>query len=139
MTYTISISSLGILFILCFSLTKCLRSKRQTSLSLSAVHHGLSQPAVFWTAFIDFRRPLENDGFWAAVYYIDGFWTAYINFMMASQNLSLVQYSWRPQLAKQSLYKIYPCYLLMFPISWIIDIDSASVSSTYSTHTQGNT
>ena len=36
--------------------------------------HGLSQPAVFWTAFIDFRRPLEKDGFWTAVYYIyDGY------------------------------------------------------------------
>ena len=39
--------------------------------------HGLSQPAVFWTTFIDFRRPLEKDGFWAAVYYIDGYWTAF--------------------------------------------------------------
>ena len=36
--------------------------------------HGLSQPTLFWTAFIDFRRPLENDGFWATV---DVFWTAY--------------------------------------------------------------
>ena len=36
-----------------------------------------SQPAVFWTAFVDFRRPLEKDGFWTAVYNIDGFWTAY--------------------------------------------------------------
>ena len=36
-----------------------------------------SRPAVIWAAFIDFRRPLEKDGFWAAVYYIDGFWTAY--------------------------------------------------------------
>ena len=25
--------------------------------------------AIFWIAFIDFRRPLEKDGFWAAVYY----------------------------------------------------------------------
>ena len=32
-------------------------------------NHGLSRPAVFWTAFVDFRRPLEKD-FWAAVYYI---------------------------------------------------------------------
>ena len=29
--------------------------------------HGLSQPAVFWTVFIDFKLPLEKDGFWAAV------------------------------------------------------------------------
>ena len=35
-----------------------------------------SRPAVFWTTFIDFRRPLEKDGFWTAVYYTDGFWTA---------------------------------------------------------------
>ena len=28
---------------------------------------------VFWTDSLDFRRPLEKDGFWAAVYYIDGF------------------------------------------------------------------
>ena len=33
--------------------------------------HGLSQPAVFWTVFINFRRPLEKDGFWSAVYYIE--------------------------------------------------------------------
>ena len=29
------------------------------------------------TTDIDFRRPLEKYGFWEAVYYIDGFWTAY--------------------------------------------------------------
>ena len=37
-----------------------------------------SQPAIFCTTFIDFRRPLEKDSYWpVAVYYIDGFWTAY--------------------------------------------------------------
>ena len=37
--------------------------------------HGLSQPTVFWTAFIDFTRPLEKDGFWADVYHIkDNIW-----------------------------------------------------------------
>ena len=41
-----------------------------------------------------------------------------INFMMASQNLSLLQYSWRPQLAKQLLYKIYP---LPFNVSYFLD------------------
>ena len=41
-----------------------------------------------------------------------------INFMMASQNLSLLQYSWWPQLAKQSLYKIFP---LPFNVSYFLD------------------
>ena len=36
-----------------------------------------SQPSFGLPKVIDFRRPLEKDGFWAAVYYIDGFWTAY--------------------------------------------------------------
>ena len=41
-----------------------------------------SQPrrAVFWMAFIDFRQPLEKDGFWTAVYYIG----LLINLTMAS-------------------------------------------------------
>ena len=47
------------------------------SLAMISSRHGLRQPAVFWTAFIDFRGPLEKDGFWTAVYYIDSFWTAY--------------------------------------------------------------
>ena len=51
----------------------------QTKVNPGDAERGLSQPAVFWMAFIEFRRPLERDGFWAAVYYIDG-----LNFMMAS-------------------------------------------------------
>ena len=56
----------------------------------------------------------------------------YIKFMMASYNLSLVQYSWRPQLqAKQLLYTIYP---LPFNVSYFLDnIYFASVSSTHTT------
>ena len=58
-----------------------------------------------------------------------------VNFMIPSYNLSLVvvvHYSWRPQLAKQSLYIIFP---LPFNVSyfWIIDIDSVSVFSTHTT------
>ena len=71
---------------------------------LEAWSYPASRPAVFWTAFLD--STLEKDGFWAAVHYIDGFWTAY--------------YCTK-----------YIHYLLMFPISWIIYIDSASVSSTH--------
>ena len=33
----------------------------------------LSQPAVFWMTFIDFRWPVEKDCFWGAVYYIANF------------------------------------------------------------------
>ena len=41
-----------------------------------------SGPAIFWMAFIDFRRPLEKEGFWVVVYYIDSFWTHHINFII---------------------------------------------------------
>ena len=67
--------------------------------------HGLSQPAVFWTVFINFRRPLEKDGFWGGCLL---YWRLLINFMMAR---------W-PQLAKQSLHKIYP---LPFNVSYFLD------------------
>ena len=54
-----------------------------------------------------------------------------INFMMAS--LSLVQYS-LAALAVFNHCTKYFHYLLMFPISWIIDIDSANVSNTHTQH-----
>ena len=59
-------------------------------------------------------------------------------FMMASQNISIVQYSWRPQLAKQSLYQIFP---LPFNVSYFLDNryrQCQCVQCTHSTHTQGN-
>ena len=100
--------------------------------------HGLSQPALFWTAFIQildghlkmtaFGRLLMSFGL-------------LINFMMASYNLSLVQYSWRPQLAKQSLYKIFP---LPFNVSYFLDNRYKQcqcvqyIQYTALIHTQGN-
>ena len=47
-----------------------------------ALQHDLSQSSR-WTTFVDFRRPLEKDDFWAAVYYIDAAFGLLINFMMA--------------------------------------------------------
>ena len=43
------------------------------ALASQSVSQPVSQPAsqpVFSTAFVDFRRPLEKDGFWTAVYYV---------------------------------------------------------------------
>ena len=60
-----------------------------------------------------------------------------INFMMG--NLLLLQYSRRPQLAKQSLlYKIFP---LFFNVSYFLDNryrQCQCVYYTHSTHTLGN-
>ena len=84
-------------------------------------YHGLSQPAVFWMAFMAFGRLLIVLTAFGLL----------INFMMAS--LSLVQYS-LAALAVFNHCTKYFHYLLMFPISWIIDIDSANVSNTHTQH-----
>ena len=47
---------------------------------ISNLRYVTSQPAVFWRAFIDFRRPFEKGYFWAAVYYIDAAFGLLINF-----------------------------------------------------------
>ena len=58
-----------------------------------------------------------------------------INFMMASQNLSLLQYSWRSQLAKQSLYKIFP---LPFNVSYFLDNRYRHCQCVQYTHRKSN-
>ena len=98
---------------------------------ISNLRYVTSQPAVFWRAFIDFRRPFEKGYFWAAVYYIDAAFGLLINFMMAIVRIFhyysiLGGLNWRNNHCTKYFH-----YLLMFPISWIIDIDSASVSSTH--------
>ena len=90
----------------------------------------LASQLSFGRPFIDFRRTLEKDGFWAAVYYIDGlildcllilWWLVKIFHYSILGGLN-----WRNNYCTK-----YTHYLLMSPISWIIDIDSASVSSTH--------
>ena len=70
--------------------------------------------------------------YWAAVYYIDGFWSAYKFYDGYLESFIITVYSILDGLNWRNNYCTkYFHYLLMFPISWIIDIDSASVSSTH--------
>ena len=78
--------------------------------------HGLSQPA---SRLLDGFYKILEAHFWARLFIVSTAFGVLINFMMASSNLSLVrQCSWRPQLAKQSLYKIFP---LPFNVPYFLD------------------
>ena len=92
--------------------------------------HGLSRPAVFSTAFIDFRRPLEKDGFLLYWRLLDCLLILWCLVRIYYYYSILGGLNWRNNHCTKYFH-----YLLRFPFSWIIYIDSASVSSTHIQHT----